>query len=816
MSEPTQPRRRTRKRFITKQVSEKVQRPKWEIVYAVALILAICFLGGGRSLFVKGIAAASLGILVLVSPAQYRLPRALQVVLLIAVFAPLMAYLPGAWLGDISWRTNLIENWGIDLPTFGTAQPWVTAEVWIDYAIGIVWLAWCSARGSTTEDRRVAIRLLAAGLGLIATLTLLVNAKFIQIPWWVYPAEFGATIGPFANRNHTSSLMAISCVLTAAAAYDSFRRKDRTGFLFLALLIPCGGVIITNTSRAGIVLVFIGMSLWLATASLRKGFVRKAALIGTFALVGISGLFLFGGDILSRFVVTEDTRSALSSISTRGSLYMDAISITASAPFTGIGLGNFRDVFPQLGTTHGPIYFFRHPESDWLWLLTEGGIITFISFAVLISLLAQMTGPWLAAQKADAESRQDRRLRNAFAIAVFLAALHGFVDVPNHTPGYGLLSALSLGLALRASDIQLPSSPSMRGGHRLVGIGVLAVGATQLCIAFGNPLVPGMASARLLADRAVDFTTTGRDADAFKAINEAISMNPLCWTHYFQRAQLHLRLNHPYSDAHMDFGRARALEPYLAKFCFIEGQIWKDLNPEYAIAAWGEVLRRHPSDAISWYQAMLSESGGAPTLSNGLSQLAQTPDQKLRFLSYYQLYNGNSPDSFKSRLASFLAESKNVDSLDSKGRHLLFQIWSQRGDRAELIRSLETNTIWQQDGWQILSQEYARDGKYEEAFKLARRYESPAASPSISAMAQLNQLEQNFLFNPTDPRRGIDLYFAYKTKGDWTQALATLEKISTLPTAPYYLTYEMASIYAEKGDFRRAWELMFQYLNRPK
>jgi hypothetical protein len=99
---------------------------------------------------------------------------------------------------------------------------------------------------------------------------------------------------------------------------------------------------------------------------------------------------------------------------------------------------------------------------------------------------------------------------------------------------------------------------------------------------------------------------------------------------------------------------------------------------------------------------------------------------------------------------------------------------------------------------------------------MAKRYELPPTSASITGLMPVNQLEQNFLFNPTDARRGIDLYFGYKSRGEWTQALATLEKVAALPTAPNYLSYEMASIYAEKEDFRRAWELMLQYLSRPK
>ena len=86
-------------------------------------------------------------------------------------------------------------------------------------------------------------------------------------------------------------------------------------------------------------------------------------------------------------------------------------------------------------------------------------------------------------------------------------------------------------------------------------------------------------------------------------------------------------------------------------------------------------------------------------------------------------------------------------------------------------------------------------------------------SQSLSAALDINQLERNFLFNPTDPRVGLDLYFAQKSKLQWNAALSTLEKIAGLPNSPAYIKYEIASMHAQKQDYRKAWELMLQYLS---
>jgi O-antigen ligase/Flp pilus assembly protein TadD len=812
-------RKRVRRRSRPEQVFAAIQRPRWEVWGIVLLVLAVCFFGGGRSLAVKSSAMILIGIWGIMLPPGYRLPKVVLISLAAAIGAPLLAFLPASWLGsEISWRSTLTENWGINLSSFSTSQPWMTLETWIEYTVALFWLVWCGSRGSTTSDRRLAIRILSLGISAIAILTLLVEAKILHIAWWTFPSELGNTIGPFANRNHTSSLMTLGSLLSAAASYDAFRRKERVGILFLLSLVPLGMVILHNTSRAALILYFVGLSLWLWTASVKGGLLRKISLTGSLALAGVAGLFLFGGKILSRFAKPDGSGIQFSSFSTRTQLFEDSVSIASDSPWIGIGFGNFKDVFPQLSTTHGPMYCFLHPESDWLWLLTEGGITTFCTFAALVGLLALMTGPWFINKDAESssDSRQDRRLRNAFAIAVFLAALHGLVDVPNHTPGYGLLSALLLGLALRSAEVSIPSSGMTRAGNRIVGLGIVVLGCLQLCTAFGKPVLRGSSSARVLAGRSLELANSDRDQDAFDAMEKAISMNPLNWSLYFQRAQIHLRLNHAENEAYLDFGRARALEPNLVKPCVEEGVIWKDRRPELAIAAWGEALRREPVHSNSLYHTLFMEGARSRALLPGLIQLAKTPEQKLTILSYPSLYEDHSPGTFQWMLEEFLTQKTNVESLDSKDRNTLFQVWSQHGDRLALIKGLEANSNWHLDGWQILCNEYARDGKYEEAFKMAKRYELPPTSPSITGLMPVNQLEQNFLFNPTDARRGIDLYFGYKSRGEWTQALATLEKVAALPTAPNYLSYEMASIYAEKEDFRRAWELMLQYLSRPK
>ena len=91
----------------------------------MALIpLAICFLGGGRSVFAKGVAATLIGMVLMAAPPNHRLPRALLVSILAVVLAPMLSFLPVSWLGPVpEWRRHFSEDWGITMPGTATPQP---------------------------------------------------------------------------------------------------------------------------------------------------------------------------------------------------------------------------------------------------------------------------------------------------------------------------------------------------------------------------------------------------------------------------------------------------------------------------------------------------------------------------------------------------------------------------------------------------------------------------------------------------------------------------------------------------------------------
>lgn len=102
----------------------------------------------------------------------------------------------------------------------------------------------------------------------------------------------------------------------------------------------------------------------------------------------------------------------------------------------------------------------------------------------------------------------------------------------------------------------------------------------------------------------------------------------------------------------------------------------------------------------------------------------------------------------------------------------------------------------------------AHEARYEEALALANKYMKRQVRPSLVESVNIPKLERAFLFNPTDVRPAIELYYAQRAAGDIKAAKLTAEKVIKLPDVPAYMHLELASIYAEFGDYRRAWESM--------
>jgi hypothetical protein len=790
--------------------SYDVPGPAWQGYVFASLPVVACMFGAGRESWSKGSITLLLALVLIFFAPKRKLPPIALFGLLGAVLAPLLSFLPANWLfKSPAWQTTLVQDWDIHLSKTLTPQAAVTMEAWLFFATCIAWLAWCLTRGFSDRQRRAMIQILTFGGILLCLLSILEGTKSIHIPWWPRnPLEWGNAFGPFANRNHISSLAAMTCVLCAATGFDAHRRKSRLWIPCLLGFIPPVICIFMNSSRAGLILLFFGMTAWFGTVAMRRGFLQKLAVSTSLVFIISTLLVMSGGNVSKR--LTEGGIAHFTSDKGRGSLFVESLKMTLDSPWTGIGLGNFEAVFPQFSALSATRFRFLHPEGDLLWLLSEGGLLTVLPALLLLSWIFLSTGPWYGKKKKHKSGMQDRRLRNAAAIVFGLGAIHGLGDVPNHGLGYALFMALLAGIAIRPRRLPSASGMPQRLAFRLGGVMLLALGAAWTAIALGHPVLPGSSAANALRSRAVKLADSGSPAGALPLMDQAIEMAPMDFRCYYERACLRLRLGQPKEVALLDFSRSRVLDPTYAMTCYTEGLFWLDFDPQYAVVGWREFLRRYPEAAPGNYQQMLGYSYQHPELREPLWTLATTSELKFEFLRSVQ-----TRDEFDRCLKSLLVQQPDLRGLDPEQRKNLFSMWYQHGNQEALITALETNRKWQEIGWRTLAEHYARNSDFQRACQTAIPFLPSVIRTAPGTSTNIAALERALLYNPTDVRSGIDLFQAQKTQGDIDGALRTLEKAAAFPNAPAYVRQEIATLYMMKQDFRRAWENLREAMQKP-
>lgn len=376
--------------------------------------------------------------------------------------------------------------------------------------------------------------------------------------------------------------------------------------------------------------------------------------------------------------------------------------------------------------------------------------------------------------------------------------MHGIFDVPNRGLGYFAFVALLAGIAIRPRRLPQPAGIVSQTIMRAGGVSALVLGGMWLAVSAGNLVLPGSSSAAWLRQNANRLADEGAYADALPLFDKAVQLNPLDYRLYFERARVRLFLHHPPNDALDDFSRARALEPNDTDMCYREGLTWLDFRPEFAIIPWREIIKRWPG---YYFSTLMQHSQNYPQLREPLWNLATTAELKLMYLSWV-----NTREEFERCLRSLLSVQPDLGGLDVTQREQVFRMWYQLGDRSALISALETNRKWRDVGWRILAEHYASNSDFQRACQIASAYLPSLARAAPGTSSDIPALERALLYNPTDPRRVIDLFQAQKNVGDLDGALRTLERVAESPEAPTYVKQEIAALYIMKQDFRRAWE----------
>ncbi|MEI6034945.1 MAG: O-antigen ligase family protein [Verrucomicrobiae bacterium] len=342
----------------------------------------------------------------------------------LGIFLGCLALLPLAALappwGPMPWAAALPG-----LPSSVTPQPLALLAAWPGYLAGLAYLWWICGRSRDgfLEARQSGMLLLA-----IAGSLLLAAGRW----------ESGAWRGPLAGifeavlgtRNQAGGYAAVA--VAACAMKTLFAEDARKRLLWAAGAAACAIPLVTLGSRGAVGAAAIGCAAGWALPAMRPKRWRAA-------LAGCAAIFFLAVLVVALWpqapIVGRFWSSGVTGAGTRMEIQADAWRLLAAFPLTGIGLGNFEAVFPFFRMASASPWRAYHPESDWLWLACEAGLVAGIlawaAVAVLAARLWRMAG-----------ARPGAAAVGFSALAA--VAAHGLLDVPAHcAPVFVLACALA-------------------------------------------------------------------------------------------------------------------------------------------------------------------------------------------------------------------------------------------------------------------------------------------------------------------------------------------------------------------------------------
>ncbi|MEO5753477.1 MAG: O-antigen ligase family protein [Chthoniobacterales bacterium] len=766
----------------------------WAAVALPLLVVFAAFLGGATQRWSVAIVLGCFSLLLFARPPRYSLGPVLNTVAILFLALAATAFLPADWFLLPHWRTALTKDFGVQLATTVSAQPWITADSLVVLVAGLTWIYYVATLDAQLRDIRTAARVYSGAIILLAAFCIYLYLGQRALPFWHNERGFG----PFPNRNQTGDLFGISTLIVLGCMQDDFRRGHKRWLIWLAGVGILIAALVLAFSRAGILILVVGVTAWLVRFAFRKWSGAGVAIAASLLLVLFAGLLIFGGETIERFHLRLGSEGSVTS-DYRWLIFRDAWSMIQASPRCGVGLGNFESVFALFRDASEGVTRSLHPESDWLWVGAEMGWP-----ALALLLVAGSVFVWRAFPLREGTNQ---RLRYTALVGASLFALHGLVDVSAHRFGSFLAGTFLLGLA----QFRPPAGPPRRWPvffFRLVAVCLLAISLTWFFTWRRAWSVPGRLGVENTKQAATIANRGHRFGEAMALTNQALGWAPLDWQLYYLRAIARIGERQPAAEALADFRRARFLEPSAYQLPFEEGKAWLGWRPTLAITAWREALHRPGADEAGVYALMLTEAATRDSrVHEALRDYAL--ERPALTIKYLEAANGAQ---FEAAVHELIGRDPSLGQFSREEKAQLFALWSKQEPLDSLLGAVAAHPDWMEFAWPGAARDHAQRREFQEAWEIVRQHAAKPPLPEAAAGESIATLEQKFAASPGDYAVGYALYRAQKEAGRTDDALATLRHFTALSDAPAYFYYLQAEGWAEKQNWERAWEAWQEYI----
>ena len=386
---------------------------------------------------------------------------------LIAVMA-ILWILDAVLSGELSYSTSTLQIPILAMIAIGCFQllplgsrsmdPYATRFFLIRLVICFVFFAAALTYIQGLTRRKAVAAVLVTFGSLIAIFAILQRLAAPDAIYGLRPTPYAIPFGPFVNQHHFAALMEMTSGVALGLLFGSGAGRERKLFVALAAAIM-GMALIFTASRGGLI-SYIAVIAFTTVASLTRRQQRgdnghepevrtrltRNLLVATAALgllvVVLGSVLLLGGEgSLLRGIGLDSPTSDVTN--GRAHFWSIAWQVFLAHPVLGAGFDAFGVAFTRYDTWNGQ-FRVEQVHNDYLQILADGGLVTFVFVAGFVFLLLKKGASAILGGSRDI----NRSISTGALAGCFGILVHSFFDFPLRTPANAFFFLLLVVLAV--------------------------------------------------------------------------------------------------------------------------------------------------------------------------------------------------------------------------------------------------------------------------------------------------------------------------------------------------------------------------------